>query len=225
MFIALLFGSISAYGIYCDYFNRKNFRLNFWINNQTNEKKFLTGKIINDDCDNINRNPIHSVDLYNKKCIKYNIFSNDVPIFLNSKKNFLISPSSQIKKKDLEKLDYWKKTNISNYMSPHMKFYDYSLIIDKNTIIHHTKKKIIWTNCNKYTVEQYIPNNSTISIFATQKDNNLLVELIGSYDKVLKEIANKYYNISNSYTFMLYTTFGMSIVWFAMSYKRAKIFY
>lgn len=219
IFLSSLFGCISLYGLYFDYCNRKYFKNNFYPDCEIDGKKIFEGLVI-------------TGRIFQTKTYPFIIFQNHPFYCVDTyKKHFY---TEQIKNKNFFHLSkihiadyYWDVRNIYNYISPNIKFNDIDMYIDKNSLIHYTRNKIYCINDNKKIMVNYIPNNSIITIFAVLEENKIAgkihqkyrVEFIGPKDKIIEDIAYKYYGISDNLTFLLGSIFIASAFLFAISIK------
>jgi len=208
MFIKLvssLLACTSILALYYDYVNRKSFQENFPKKNKVGKKLLLTGFLsigsglnglsdkpkisVNGKIFNIDKCPVFKIDtvtLKNKLLGYHNLSTNTD--FLSYE---LTTPIQQ---------SYWIIRNNFEFFSPHAKFNNKLIVLKKNAVVHYTNTHTHYLNYHKRLVENYIPNNSKVTIFAKEINDVYRAEFIGNKREVLNDIAIKYYGISDTYT-------------------------
>ena len=208
----------AAYGLYCDHTTRALFETDFMFYNQIDDKMLITGIITNDnvkscdiDCSCIyhglkypicTTNPIHTADAYVgvQDCIKYERY--DYNVNVNNKKNYFVDlyrfPRYRIKT-----INFWKNYNLCKYVSPFIKFNNKPLKIINEHKINYTMSETHYIGNKSYVIEKYVPDNSEITIFASQVDDCYEAEFIGTKKQVLNDIATKYYGVNDITTVLL----------------------
>lgn len=190
-FLSGMIGCISVYGLYCDYQNRQSFKNNFLFVYELDNKKMIEGEIIN----NLSgEHPLHRIDAnIKRKTIYYE------PYFNQKNNTNFFTPKTHI-------FEYWDNKNKLNFISSNINFNDFRIFFEKNAKIHYTNYKICNMSSDGMTVEKFIPSKSLITIFGSFEQKEIphyCVEFLGPKRKVLNDIAFKYFNISNEFTFLL----------------------
>jgi len=178
-----------------------------------------------------NNSPLFRVDTHNKHTMiyyNYNYFfdinyeyiddefftqNHDMSYFRNIRRR----RSHYLPQRRLEVVDHWNIQNNIIYCNPYTKFNGIYVKFDKNSIIHYAKTIIAAINRKKKIVGKYTPNNSMVTIFGSlktsdinQNDDIYQIEFLGTKENVLKDVAQRYYGISDSSTFFMIITFLIS---------------
>ena len=222
-------GYLSSYGLYNDYLNRKKFKTEFLQMGQFKDGMILDGMILDGT---ITSNRTHTIDFKNdfnnidvvlgNCCKKYNpiqkIDSYNKNNIYRDFKYFGHIPYCRA-----NMVDHWYIKNIFTYTAPNIKFNGINMIFDKNSKIFYNNCEHHYTSENTFICENYIPNNSTVTVFGSIRNmdsknlgrdvdyprgEELIVKYIGSKEDVIDKIAFEYYNISNSMTAL----FGISLI-------------
>lgn len=191
--------SASIFGLYTDYEMRKEFDKKFFPTKRIDENQLFTGIISSDNSCLV----AYKLDKYVKKKKIRNFYR---PI----KDNFVSIPNCHVAGRSyaailpIEPLDSWEHNNVITYLSSSLKFNNFDLLINNKTIINYLNNKVYYSWNKEMFVENYIPNNSEITIFGKKiNDNTYDALFIGKEKDVLNSVAKKYFGINDTKTFFL----------------------
>ena len=244
VFLSGFVGCGSLYGLICDWNNRKKFAAEFLSNTQIGNKRIFEGKITSDNystqLDTVNvpflewcqYHPLLKIDLHNKKDTIYHYYNHGRCPDIMSCNFYLGHHCVRIS-------EQWDTENILSFQTPDIKLNGIEMILDCTSKILYTNFKDHYISHSKTINEQYIPNNSTVTVFGSMQntmqsldDNNnntqmllpqekkLRAKYIGSRQNVLNEIAYDYYGISDGLTAMLTSAFIISVIGTLFLLKR-----
>jgi hypothetical protein len=209
---------VCVYELYHDYNNRMIFKTEFIPTNRFNNKILTTGILTNEydkkycidyistDYEKIfpiyTQNPIHKMNKYTKNYFAHFGYEYEYHYHLgcSGRQYNQFNQLYKFPNYHTKRIIFWEKHNLFKYVSPSIRFNDTPLVLKNNHKIHYASSKIHSANNKSYIIEKYIPCNSEITIFAKQKNDCHKVEFIGPRNKVLDDIASKYYNINNDIT-------------------------
>lgn len=207
----VVFG-ISGLALFNDHKKRLFFEKDFVQKKEKNDYKLIKGVLYNPlDNGNIdpvavlylNNNPLCEIEECEKKIFKsfskgkYFIFNNKICIPI---------PITWIIERE-----YWGTLSVFTYKSPSAKFNNEYFDLDPEYKIHYTNTQNYLLNDNKLTIKKYFPNNESVTAFARKVPTNEAeedtfkynIKFMGPLDAVIEDVADEYYGITKSWTWLL----------------------
>jgi hypothetical protein len=117
---------------------------------------------------------------------------------------------------NIHTVNYWSRIESLSKTAPEIKINEITdLIITDKTKIFYSKSDIDYPYFNKKIVKNFIPNNSTISIFGRLNINKKYVaDYLGLKEEVISEIAYRYYHISDARTSIYFILLLLSFIFY-----------
>lgn len=207
----VVFG-ISGLALLNDHKKRLFFENDFIAKKEKNDYKLITG-ILSDSNNDIsldpvvilclNSNPLCQIEECEKKIFKsfsqgkYYVYNNRICIHI---------PITWIIERE-----YWATISVLTYKSPSVKFNNEYFEFDSEHKIHYTDSQNYSFNNNKLTINKYFPNHSLVTAFARKVPTNEAdgdtfkynIKFMGPLETVIDDVADEYYGISESWTWLL----------------------
>lgn len=195
-----IIGCTTAYLLYRDYCNRSMFQKDLECNKFPIMQGILSinksDQTEGGDRPNVpSIHPFHMIDIHTHKniCTRY---SGMTP---RSGYQYYIN-------------NLWYRKNICNYAIPKIKINDVDVNL-KDAHVNYTHYQVQRIGSNQFISEYYIPENTLISTFGSQIDDQYHVKFIGSYNSVIDDIAHCYYGVNDYSTLATIGVFGIYLLW------------